>query len=138
MELLKEIKYLVVHHSQRDIDSTKEIKKRHLKRGWEDIGYHFVINKNGKISKGRNKKYVGAHVKGHNKNSLGICLIGNLDENLPTRKQLEALIKFLTKLAKKYKIPQQNILGHREFPGVTKTCPGKLINMDLIRTAVKT
>ena len=137
MEKLKEVKYLVVHHSHRDIDSKKDIKKRHLERGWEDIGYHYLINKKGKICKGRKIKYIGAHVKGHNKNSIGICLIGNLDEKIPTRKQLEQLINFLIKLSKKYKIPTENILGHREFPDVTKTCPGKLVNMNLIREAVK-
>jgi len=137
MEKIKKIKFIVIHHSQRNIDSPKEIKKRHLTRGWEDIGYHYLIKKNGKISKGRSKKYIGAHVKSHNKNSLGICLIGNLDKNIPTRKQLEKLIKFLRKLSKKYKIPIENILGHREFPNVTKTCPGNLIKMSLIRKAVK-
>lgn len=137
MKLLKDIKFIVVHHSQRDVDSPKHIKKRHLQRGWEDIGYHYLIEKNGKISKGRSKKYIGAHVKGHNKNSLSICLIGNLDESLPTRKQLEKLIRFLRKLSKKYKISIENILGHREFPDVTKTCPGNLVKMNLIRKAVK-
>ena len=137
MKLLKEIKFLIIHHSQRDTDSPKDIKKRHLKRGWEDIGYHYLIKKNGKISKGRSKKYIGAHVLGHNKNSLGICLIGNLDKSLPTRKQLEKLIIFLKKLSKKYNIPVKNVLGHREFPNVTKTCPGNLVKMNLIREAIK-
>lgn len=137
MELLKNIEFIVIHHSQRNIDSPKNIKKRHLARGWEDIGYHYLIEKSGKISKGRSKKYIGAHVKSHNKNSLGICLIGNLDKHIPTRKQLEKLINFLKKLSKKYKIPVENILGHREFLNVTKTCPGNLIKMDLIRIAVK-
>ena len=137
MEPLKEIKFLVIHHSQRDIDSPKDIKKRHIKRGWETIGYHYLIKKDGKISKGRSKKYVGAHVLGHNKSSLGICLIGNLDESLPTMKQLKTLFKLLRKLSKKYKVPVENILGHREFSNVTKTCPGNLVRMDLIRNAIK-
>ena len=137
MEKLETIKYLVIHHSQREIDSAKSIKKRHLKRGWEDIGYHYIINKNGRITKGRNTKYIGAHVKGHNRNSLGICIIGNFDKEKPTEKQIKKLLKFLKRLSKKHNIENKNILGHREFKGVTKTCPGKNIDLKLIRKNIK-
>ena len=137
MEKLEKVEYLVIHHSQREKDSPRFIKKRHLKRGWEDIGYHYVITKRGRLAKGRSKKYIGAHVKGHNRNSLGICLIGNFDKEFPTKKQLKKLIKFLKKLSKKYNIKNKNIVGHREFKGVTKTCPGKNIDLNKIRKTLK-
>lgn len=138
MELLKEIKFLVIHHSQRDKDSMEFIKVRHKKnRGWEDIGYHYVIEKDGKLKKGRDGKFIGAHVRGHNKNSIGICMIGNLDEKLPTKKQVKTLIKFLKKKLKKHNISIKNVVGHREFPGVTKTCPGKRIDIDKLRLKLK-
>jgi len=134
MEPLKEINFIVIHHSQREIDSPRQIRKRHLERGWEDIGYHYLIGKKGKLYRGRSIRFIGAHVLGYNKNSIGICLIGDLDKSIPTRKQLKSLIKFLGKISKKYKIPIENILGHREFPNVTKTCPGNFgkINKNLI------
>lgn len=134
MEPLKKIKFIAIHHSQRKIDSPKRIKDFHIKiRGWENIGYHYLIDKNGKLCKGRSEKFIGAHVYGHNKNSIGICLIGNYDEESPTKKQIRTLIKFLKQKTKEFKIPIKNILGHREFPKVTKTCPGKFVDMDKIR-----
>ena len=138
MELLKKIKFIAVHHSQRKIDSLKRIKELHVKiNKWEDIGYHFLIDKNGKLYKGRSEKFIGAHVYGHNKDSIGICLIGNFDEEKPTKKQIQTLMKFLKQKTKKFKIPTNNILGHREFPNVIKTCPGKFIDMDEIRETLK-
>ena len=134
MEPLKQVKFIVIHHSQRKIDSVKRIKNLHVKiNKWDDIGYHFLIGKNGKLYNGRSEKFIGAHVFGHNKNSIGICLIGNFDEEAPTKKQMQNLIKFLKEKIKKYKIPAKNILGHREFPNVIKTCPGKFIDMNEIR-----
>lgn len=137
MELLKKIKFIAVHHSQRKIDSVKRISNLHVKiNKWEDIGYHWLIDKRGKLHQGRLEKFIGAHVYGHNKNSIGICLIGNFDEESPTKKQIQTLIKFLKQKTKKHKIPIKNILGHREFPNVIKTCPGKFVNMDEIRKSV--
>ncbi len=137
MEPLKKIRFVAVHHSQRKIDSLKRIKNLHMKTyGWEDIGYHYLIDKKGKIHIGRSKKFTGAHVYGHNKNSLGICLIGNFDEEHPTKEQISTLIKFLKNKIKKYQIPIKNILGHREFPGVTKTCPGKFVDMGELRAGI--
>ncbi len=137
MEPLKKIKFIAVHHSQKKIDSVKRIRNLHVKiNKWDDIGYHYLIEKNGKLCKGRSEKFVGAHVYGHNKNSLGICLIGNFDEESPTKKQIQTLIKFLKQKTKKFKISVKNILGHREFPDVTKTCPGKFVNLDEIRRGV--
>ncbi len=144
MELLKKINFIVVHHSQRKKDSPKRIKNFHKKiRRWEDIGYHYLIGngslstQDGRLYRGRSDKFVGAHVFGHNKDSIGICLIGNFDNEFPTKKQIETLIKFLKEKMDKYKLSIKNILGHREFPGVKKTCPGKFLDMSKIRNLVK-
>ena len=138
MEPLGEIKLLVIHHSQRDKDSLEFIKVKHKQNmGWEDIGYHYVIEKTGKLRKARSIQYQGAHVKGYNKNSIGICIVGNLDKKHPTTKQVKTLVKFLRRKMKKYNISLKRVVGHREFPGVTKTCPGKLINMNKDRSKLK-
>lgn len=142
MELLQEIKFIVIHHCEREIDSPELIKERHLKRGWEDIGYHYLIGnksdltEDGKIYKGRDEKFIGAHVLGHNRNSISICLIGKLDKNPPTEKQIKTLINFLKEKIKKHKLLVKNVLGHNEFPNVTKTCPGKFLEMNKIRELI--
>ena len=134
MEKLTKIKFLIVHHSGRKNNNSKwAIKKYHLKRGFEDIGYHFLITKTGKIIPGRSERFQGAHVYGQNKNSIGICMTGNFDEKNPSKKQIESLLNLLKEKQKQYKIKTKNILGHREFPNVTKTCPGKKVDMSWIR-----
>ena len=142
MQPLEKINFIIIHHSQRKIDSPNLIKKRHLARGWEDVGYHYLIGnkskltKDGKLYKGRSEKFQGAHAFKYNKKSLGICLIGNFDKTKPSKKQIQTLIKFLKEKMKKHKIPIKNILGHRELPEVVKSCPGKFMDMNLIRKAV--
>jgi len=83
----------------------------------------------GMIQEGRPPECVGAHVRGHNETSLGICLIG-IGEGLPvsegyiTSAQWRALVKLCRELMERYGVSVERVLGHREFPGVAKTCPG--------------
>jgi len=141
MQPLKKPTHIVIHHTERDLDFPEFIKLRHKHiRGWEDIGYHYLIgdNKNphvtnGALYPGRSEKLQGSHVKDHNHYSIGICLIGNLDKKPPTKEQIQTLIQFLKSKMKEHNIPSENIKGHNEFPGVTKTCPGKFVDMDKIR-----
>jgi N-acetylmuramoyl-L-alanine amidase len=115
------ISLLVVHCS--DTDDTQnlsaiDIHKMHLRFGWDGIGYHKIINRSGKIENGRPEYWVGAHVKGKNEISLGVCLIGR---NHFTKKQFTSLERVL----RKWKIiyPSAKILGHRETINTKKTCP---------------
>lgn len=124
--------YIVLHCSAtraiQDIGA-KEIRQWHKARGWKDIGYHYVIRRDGTVETGRKPDdSIGAHVAGHNSNTLGICLVGGLanaapykPENNFTPTQWTALKALLTKLLKKY--PGGKIRGHRDFKGVTKACP---------------
>ena len=115
------IKFLIVHCSDtgdtNNIDSSF-IHKMHLSFGWDGIGYHKVILRSGKIENGRPEYWVGAHVKGQNKHSLGICLIGS---NKFTNKQFSSLKKVLLNWKKKY--PDAEIVGHRDAAKTNKTCP---------------
>lgn len=93
-------------------------------RGWSDIGYHYVIYRDGSIHIGRDVNLIGAHVTNHNSHSIGICYIGGLDENnkakdTRTPQQKEAFIELLTALKKLY--PAATIHGHSEF--ASKACP---------------
>ncbi len=131
--LRKQTKYLVLHCSATppgmDV-GVERIREWHVQgNGWSDIGYHFVIRRDGRVENGRNEASVGSHVAGHNHYSIGICLVGGVDvasaasapQNNFTEAQWAALRTLLRTLLDKY--PQATILGHRDFPGVSKACP---------------
>ncbi len=129
---MRKIDTIVIHHSG-NTDTVKKIRKLHVDiNGWDDVGYHFMISRNGEIIKGRDLETEGAHVLGFNKNSIGICLLGNFDEEILENKQKHSLIKLLRKLTKDFNLAKDNIKFHRDFLNVTKSCPGKNINMELI------
>ena len=141
----KKVKYIVIHHAEID-NGNKEyyhwLHKAYF--GWDAIGYHFVIgngvdnlSEDGHIETGRDIKYQGAHVKTANDKSIGICLVGNLDNYQATAKQYDTLIKLVKKLMKEYNIELKNIVGHRDFEGVTKTCPGKMFDLKEFRNMIK-
>ena len=114
-----DIRYLVVHCSDTDDDLTaSDIHAMHLGFGWDGIGYHAVIIKDGTIEQGRPHFWSGAHVYGHNEKSLGVCLIGRNDF---TSEQMTALYGLLRDWIARY--PQARICGHRDFPNTQKTCP---------------
>ncbi|MEH6728776.1 MAG: N-acetylmuramoyl-L-alanine amidase, partial [Hyphomicrobiales bacterium] len=108
--------------------SFETIRKWHMDKGWRDIGYHFVVGLDGAVYRGRPVAQVGAHVRGHNKGSIGICYVGGVTndgrlspKDTRTREQKAALQALLTSLSIEY--PIKRILGHRDFAGVAKACP---------------
>ena len=129
---MRKINALIVHNAATydtmDI-GVEEIRQVHIKEnGWRDVGYHYVIRRNGVIEKGRDEATVGAHVTGHNANSIGICLAGGLSKidgktveraNF-TDQQYDSLYKLLTELMAKY--PLAKLYGHSDF--ANKFCPG--------------
>ena len=115
------INLLIVHCSDtEDNQNVKaiDIHKMHLNFGWDGIGYHKVINRSGKIQNGRPEYWIGAHVKGKNKISLGVCLIGRKHF---TKKQYISLERVLKKWKNLY--PKAQIVGHRDTGNTQKTCP---------------
>ncbi len=140
MNTLESVDFIIVHHTERNNDSPSFVKFRHIYlRGWEDIGYHYLIGNtrpftiNGKIYAGRPENFEGAHTFGYNKNSLGVCIIGNFDNILPSEKQLESLIYLADKKMKEYNLSANNVLGHSEIVSTEKSCPGNFVNMPYIR-----
>ena len=126
----RQIKYLVVHCSatpEGRNHTAKDIDLWHRQRGFDGIGYNYIIRLDGTVEEGRDVNKIPSHVKGYNKESIGICYIGGIDKNTlqpkdtRTPAQKEALKKLLIELKKMY--PQAEILGHRDFPNVTKACP---------------
>jgi len=95
-----------------------DIRRMHKRQGWSDIGYHYVIRLDGKIEFGRDVDIVGAHVNGHNANSIGIVYVGGLDKDgkaTDTRTDLQkaALRHLLKNMRTMY--PTARISGHRDF-----------------------
>jgi len=122
------VKTVVIHCSdspQGRGDNAKTIHLWHKERGFDGIGYHYVILEDGTVQNGRPEYWEGAHVKGHNKDTIGICLIG---KNKFTFAQLQACRNMIRE-----KFQESQIKGHYEFDS-RKTCPN--INMDKFRAFV--
>lgn len=129
----RKINYIVIHctATMQNVDfRASDIDKWHRHRGFNSIGYHYVIDLDGTIEVGRPESVVGAHVKDFNVNSIGIVYVGGLAKDatgqvIPadtrTEAQKKALVNLLTELKKKY--PNAEILGHKDFPNVRKACP---------------
>jgi len=131
----RKIRQIIIHCSDSTWGSAAEIRKWHLQRGWSDNGYHFIISNgrikpdlfiesmNGSVETGRDIEIAGAHAKGDNFDSIGICLIG---KDSFTHNQYAALYELLGNLSEKLNIPFKNIKGHYETKsGISqgKTCP---------------
>lgn len=104
--------------------SVETIRGWHLKRGWRDIGYHYVIRLNGDIEAGRPLDQIGAHTQGQNTGSIGICYIGGITadgkpKDTLTAKQENALVNLIADLRKLY--GPLTLHGHNEYS--SKACP---------------
>lgn len=134
-------KRITVHHSaDRDpppLDGTvaasaaavRSIQKAHVEgkdTHYGDIGYHFVIDPYGKVFQGRELKYQGAHASGDNNvQNIGVCLIGNFDNERPTEAALAALRKMLDELRSDYKIARSSVYTHKDLKSTD--CPGRYL-----------
>lgn len=126
---MRKINKLIVHCSAtpegRDV-KTETVKDWHVNGNhWKDIGYHYVIELDGSVHKGRDESVIGAHCSGQNADSIGICYVGGVDKDCKTPKdtrteaQKQSLIKLLKELKQKY--TGAVIYGHRDF--AKKDCP---------------
>ena len=104
--------------------TVEDIDRWHRKRGFDSIGYHFVIYRDGSIHAGRSKNLIGAHCKGHNTISIGICYIGGLStdrkpKDTRTAAQKASLRALVEQLKEEF--PLATVHGHNEF--AAKACP---------------
>lgn len=124
---MRNINLIIVHCSAtpegRNV-SVADIDRWHRERGFDGIGYHYVVYIDGSVHEGRPLNKVGAHCKGHNAHSIGICYIGGVDLNgkpkdTRTLAQKDALVNLLMRLKRRF--PKAVIRGHRDF--AAKACP---------------
>ena len=106
-----------------------EIRRWHVEdNGWRDIGYHFLIDRDGKVAAGRPMSQQGAHTKGHNANSIGVCLFGGFGSNAGdefeehfTVEQDTALRNLIQDIQDQFG-PRVTVSGHNQY--ANKACPG--------------
>lgn len=132
---------ITIHHSGWDVinyddyDQTRKhlekIRKYHVKeRHWADIGYHYIIDRGGRIWQARPIHFQGAHVKQHNEHNMGIVLMGNFDRQRPTGLQYQSLTAALTYFQRAYQIPVKHVYTHQEL---NKTeCPGVRLQRHMV------
>jgi hypothetical protein len=128
-------KYIVVHHSASEIASPQAMDNAHRARGWDELGYHFVIGDGRAYPDGQvfigprwKKQKYGAHCKTpgaeYNQYGIGICLMGNLDNHRPTERQMQSLARLVGFLENRCGIPPDRVLTHGGITHKTQ-CPGK-------------
>lgn len=122
---MREINAIVIHCAYTPVDmdiGAAEIKNWHVHDNrWRDIGYHYVIRRNGTVELGRPLSEPGAHVAGHNQKTIGICLVGGKPDDNFTATQMAALGALVVELRRQF--PDAAIKGHRDYQGTGKTCP---------------
>lgn len=111
-----------------DASSTMErlnmVRSAHVgSRGWSDIGYHFIVDRAGRVWEGRDLKYQGAHVSGNNEQNVGVMCLGNFEIQKPTTAQLNGLRETVRAIRQANNISERRIYTHKE---ITPTaCPGR-------------
>lgn len=123
----KQIAEIIVHCTATPVGRqlrVRDIAAYHRQRGFEDIGYHYLIGLGGEVEKGRPSEMIGAHCLGHNDCSIGVAYVGGLNANCNpadtrTEAQKKSMLELLAKLKLQY--PSAKIHGHRDF--AAKACP---------------
>lgn len=124
--------YIVIHHTASEKGSVETIHEQHLGKGWEGIGYHFLIGNGNGMPDGEieptfrwREQMHGAHagVNEYNQQGIGICLVGNFEESHPTPAQLAEVKRLVGILKTAYDIGSDRVIGHQEVKATA--CPGK-------------
>jgi hypothetical protein len=137
-------KWIVIHHSATPSGSARSFDRMHREKGWDELGYHFVIGNgtesgDGQIEVGPRwpKQKWGAHAKTadnrYNDYGIGICLVGNFDIERPTSAHMQSVEKLVAFLMQRYNIPPERVLRHKDTKSTD--CPGRNLSIDLIRRA---
>lgn len=108
------------------IEILRVFRKDHLSRlGAGDIAYHYIVDRSGHVWHGRDMKYQGAHVKDRNEGNIGVMVMGNFEDQSPTRAQLDAVYSIMPALMKRYSVELKHVYTHREL--MDTLCPGRVL-----------
>jgi len=147
--MVNTVRYLIIHHTggteKNPLADTSHhtleiIHEYHRSLGWGKVGYHYVIEKDGKLRQGRLDTEQGSHCNQQengismNFQSLGIAIAGNFDFSFPTQAQEATLKKLLQEKLKQYNLSPSKILPHRHW--ASKTCYGRKLSEDWARNLV--
>lgn len=122
------IDMIVLHHADASTCSPQDIHWWHIRQNWSGIGYHYFINKQGVIFKGRPDDVIGSHAKGYNSTSLGICFEGRYNKEIMPEAQIQAGKELVEYLKKKYNITK--VKRHKDL--MSTDCPGSLFPFEEI------
>lgn len=134
--------FIIIHHSLTKDSQTVSwdaIRRYHLAQGWNGIGYHFGIERIGdrvEVLLGRRPDEIGAHCLGMNTHSLGICCVGNYDQEAPPAEIWGKCLDLTRWLMALHGIAPAGVLGHRELANY-KSCPGLCWDMKKFRSELK-
>ena len=123
---------IIIHHTASPSATAEIINEDHINKGWAGIGYHFFIKKDGTIYRGRPEDSIGAHSKGSNLNTLGICLEGDFEEKKPTNEQLKSIINLSVYLGVKYNTNE--IIKHGDV--YETCCPGSKFPFEKVKNSI--
>lgn len=145
----REWKYIVIHHTASTTGSVESIHELHSKKkdksgnAWLGIGYHFVIGNGNGMPDGAiestfrwREQMHGAHAGNnqYNQKGIGVCLVGNFENEPPTEAQMAAVKKLVGVLKTEYQISSENVQGHRDVKATA--CPGKYFPMSEVAAAI--
>ncbi len=134
---------IVIHHSATATGCASQFDAAHKKRGWDGLGYHFVIGNgtdtpNGRVEVGerwRQQKH-GAHCKTadnfYNDHGIGICLVGDFEKSVPSRAQMDSLVRLVSFLTAECDIPSDRVYSHGGVTGKT-ACPGRRFSLGTLK-----
>lgn len=132
MKPLKKVEAIIVHHTASRALSTsvEDVRRWHLERGFEDVGYHYILEWNGEkaeVRKGRPDLLQGAHTRGWNSRSIGVAIVGSWEHagwhGIPA--ELRAtLVDVVDNLLRLHDLYPEHVMGHREAHRGHTVCPG--------------
>lgn len=144
--IAREWRHIVIHHSASSSGSASAFDKAHRERGWDGLGYHFVIGNgslsgDGEVEVGYRwkRQMQGAHAGNaeYNQAGIGICLVGDFQNGgRPTSAQLAAVRRLTRFLQVKCGIPTYEVIGHGNVPGKSTECPGRALDMGDFRASL--
>ncbi len=111
----------------------EQIRRGHRRNGWADIGYHYIVDPQGRVWEGRPITLQGAHVKNQNPHNLGVLVLGNFEIQRPTSAATASVERFLVEQMHRYRVPLSKVHTHRELAATA--CPGR--NLQRVMVAAR-